>query len=274
MGTAALGLDGKILWTQSELGYQPVHGNGGSPILVGDTLIFSCDGARDPFIVALDSKTGKVLWKTPRNTPALKTFSFSTPLEIKVDGMQQIISPGSGLVASYDPAGGSEIWRVLYGEGYSVVPRPVFANGLVFISSGYEDPVLLAIRADGAKGNVTESHLAWSTKRGAPKTPSVLVVDDNLYFVSDNGIATCVDAKTGKVYWTERLGGNFSASPFYAEGRIYFQNEEGVGFVVKHSQTFELLAKNDLEEQTFASCAAVDTKLFIRSKSHLWCIGQ
>ncbi len=274
MGTAALSLDGKILWSQSELGYEPVHGNGGSPVLVGIWLIFSCDGGRDPFVVALDSMSGKVLWKTPRNTPARKTFSFSTPLAIEVDGIQQIISPGSGLVAAYDPTEGREIWRVRYGEGYSVVPRPVYAQGLIFISSGYDAPELLAIRTAGAKGDVTESHLAWSTKRGAPNTPSVLVVDDLVYFVSDAGIATCADAKTGKVHWNERLGGNFSASPVFAEGRIYFQNEDGVGFVVKHGQTFELLAKNDLEEQTLASFAVIDSRLFIRSKSHLWCIGQ
>ncbi len=274
MGTAALSLDGKILWTQRELSYEPVHGNGGSPILIGDLLIFSCDGGRDPFIAALDSKTGKLLWKTPRNTPAQRTFSFSTPLEIKVDGIQQVISPGSGIVAAYDPTGGSEIWRVRYGEGYSVVPRPVYAQGLIFVSSGYDAPELLVIRTDGAKGDVTESHLAWSSKRGAPNTPSVLVVDDLVYFVSDAGIATCADAKTGKVHWTERLGGNFSASPVFAEGRIYFQNEDGVGFVIKHGKIFELLAKNDLEEQTLASYAVTDSRLFIRSKSHLWCVGQ
>jgi len=191
-----------------------------------------------------------------------------------VNGIQQIISPASGIVAAYDPTGGSEIWRLRYGEGYSVVPRPVYAQGLVFISSGYDAPELLVIRADGAKGDVTESHLAWSTKRGAPNTPSVLVVDNLVYFVSDAGIATCADAKTGKVHWTERLGGNFSASPLCAEGRIYFQNEDGVGFVVKHGPVFELLAKNDLEEQTLASVAVIDSRLFIRSKSHLWCISQ
>jgi outer membrane protein assembly factor BamB len=274
MGTAALNLEGKILWTQRELSYEPVHGNGGSPILFGNLLIFSCDGGRDPFVAALDSETGKLLWKTPRNTPAQRTFSFSTPLKIEVNGVQQVISPGSGLVAAYDPTGGSEIWRVRYGEGYSVVPRPVYAQGLVFVSSGYDAPELLAIRTDGAKGDVTESHLAWSSKRGAPNTPSVLVVDGLVYFVSDAGIATCADAKTGKVHWTERLGGNFSASPVFAEGRIYFQNEDGVGVVVKHGQIFELLARNDLEEQTLASYAVIDTRLFIRSKSHLWCIGQ
>ena len=274
MGTAALSLDGKILWSQRELGYEPRHGNGGSPILIGNLLIFSCDGGQDPFVAALDSKTGKLVWKTPRNTPARKTFSFSTPLAIEVSGIQQIISPGSGLVAAYDPTRGSEIWRVRYGEGYSVVPRPVYAQGLVFISSGFDAPELFAIRTAGAKGDVTESHLAWSTKRGVPNTPSVLVVDDLVYFVSDAGIATCADAKTGKVHWNERLGGNFSASPVFAEGRIYFQNEDGVGLVIKHGQSFTLLAKNDLEEQTLASYAVTDSKLFIRSKSHLWCIGQ
>ena len=184
------------------------------------------------------------------------------------------ISAGSGLAAAYDPKDGREMWRVRYGEGYSVVPRPVFAHGLIFISSGFDHPALLAIRASEDRGDITESHLIWSTQRGVPSTPSVLVVDDAIYFVSDNGIATCAAAKTGKVHWTERLGGNFSASPIFAEGKIYFQSEEGIGFVVEHGKTFKLLAKNDLNEQTLASCAVIDSALFIRSQSHLWRVGE
>jgi outer membrane protein assembly factor BamB len=274
MGTAALDRTGKVLWRQTALQYSPVHGNGGSPVLVGDTLVFSCDGSADPFVVALDARTGQVLWKTPRNSPAKNQFSFATPLAIETDGTTQIISPGSGFVAGYDPAQGREIWRARYGEGYSVITRPVFAHGLLFVSSSYNRPVLYALKPAGATGDVTDTHLAWKHDKGVPNTPSPLVVGDEIYFVSDSGIATCLDARTGSLHWSERLGGGFSASPVLAEGRIYFQNEEGVGTVLQAGKTFEVLAKNDLGERTLASPAVTDGALFLRSRSHLWRIGR
>ena len=133
---------------------------------------------------------------------------------------------------------------------------------------------MLAINPDGARGNVTESHVAWRFRKGVPHTSSLLAVGDELYFVSDNGIAKCLDARTGKVHWDERLGDEFSASPIYAAGRVYFQSEAGVGIVVKAGKTFELLSRNDLEERTLASYAVIDHALFIRSEFHLWRVGQ
>lgn len=274
LGTAALDYSGKILWQQTALQYPPMHGNGGSPALVGDTLVFSCDGETDPFIAALDARTGQVRWKTPRHTPAKNKFSFSTPLAIEVDGVTQIISPGSGFVGGYDPKGGHELWRVRYGEGFSVITRPVFAHGLLFVTSSYNRSVLYAVKPAGAKGDVTDTHLVWKHDKGVPNTPSPLVVGDEIYFVSDSGIATCLDARTGQLHWSERLGGGFSASPVWTEGRIYFQNEEGVGTVLKAGKTFEVLAKNDLGERTLASPAVTDGTIFLRSKSHLWRIGH
>jgi outer membrane protein assembly factor BamB len=274
MGTAALDLAGKVLWRQTSLAYPPVHGTGGSPILVEGSLIFSCDGKSDPFIVALDAATGEVRWKTPRQSPAKKPFSFSTPLALKLGGVTQIISPGSGLVGAYDLKDGHELWRVGYGEGYSVVPRPVFAHDLLFVSSSFDKPVLKAIRPAGAAGDVTESNVAWEWGKGVPHTASMVVVGDELYFVSDAGIASCADARTGDIHWSERLGGNFSASPVVAEGRIYFQNETGIGYVVKAGKTYELLATNELGEPTLASPAVADGTLFIRSEKHLWRIGK
>jgi len=131
-GTACLDLQGKLIWTNRDIHYQPVHGNGGTPILTERTLVFSCDGYEQPFVIALDRAKGTELWKTDRNTNSFKKFSFSTPLLISVNGKQQIVSPSSGVVCAYDPATGREIWRVKY-EGYSVIPRPVFGHGLVFI---------------------------------------------------------------------------------------------------------------------------------------------
>jgi len=274
MGTAALDLSGKVLWKQTGLNYSPVHGNGGSPVLVKDMLIFSCDGARDPMVVALDAQTGEMKWHTPRNTTAHKPFSFSTPLAIDVNGATQVISPGSGFVAGYEPQSGKELWRVRYGEGYSVVPRPVFADGLLFISSGFDAPVLYAIKPDGATGDATESHVAWTARKGAPRTPSVVVSGDELYMVDDSGVASCTDARTGQVYWTHRLDGGFSASLVLADGKVYFQNEDGVGTVIKASKTYEQLSVNDLGERTLASYAVTDHALFIRTEKHLFKISS
>jgi outer membrane protein assembly factor BamB len=274
MGTAALDLAGKVVWRQESLNYPPVHGNGGSPILVDGLLVFNCDAARDPFVAALDAASGAVRWKTPRNTPAKKPFSFATPLAVTVGGATQVISPGSGFVGSYDPKTGAEKWRVSYGEGYSVIPRPVFAHGLLFVSSSFDRPVAKAIRPDGAEGDATSSHVAWEAVKGGPHTASMIVAGDELYYVSDAGIATCADARTGKVHWAERIPGNYSASPFAAEGRVYFQNETGIGTVVRAAREFQNLATNSLGEATLASPAPVDGALFIRSEKHLWRIGK
>jgi outer membrane protein assembly factor BamB len=272
-GTAALDLSGQVVWRNASLKYSPVHGNGGSPIVVDHALIFSCDGASDPFIVALDKANGQVLWRTPRQTAAKKTFSFSTALAITVNGRTQVISPTSGAVIAYNPADGKEIWRVRYPEGYSVVPRPVFGHGLVYVSSAFDQPVVYAIRPDG-QGDVTETHVVWSIPKGAPKTPSPLLVAEDLYFISDGGIMTCADAKSGKIQWQERIGGNFSASPFHADGKIYVQSEEGIGTVLKAGRAFEVLAKNDLKEKTLASCAIDEGVIYMRTANHLWRIQE
>jgi outer membrane protein assembly factor BamB len=274
MGTAALDLAGKVVWKQTTLKYKPRHGAAGSPVLVDGLLVFNCDAEENPFLAALDRDSGDVRWKTDRRTSAVKKFSFSTPTIIEVDGAKQIISAGSGFVGAYNPKDGAEIWKVRYGEGYSVVPRPVFAHGLVFVASGFEKAILLAIDPKDAKGDVTESHVKWQHDRGAPLTSSVVVVGDEVYFVSDNGVASCLDAMTGKVHWTERLGGDFSASPVFAAGRVYFQSEEGTTHVVAADTTFQELATNEIEERTLASAAVSDDALFLRSESHLWRIGQ
>jgi outer membrane protein assembly factor BamB len=271
-GTACLGLDGQVLWRNTSIHYAPVHGSGGSPILAGKRLVFSCDGADERFLVALNCDTGRLLWKTDRGGEAVKKFSFSTPLLITVNGRQQIISPGSNMVGAYDPETGREIWHVDY-EGYSVVPRPAYGQGLVFVSTGFEAPVLLAIRPDG-HGDVTATHVAGKTRRGAPLTPSPLVVGRDLYLVADNGLASCLDAHTGRVHWQQRVPGNYSASPLYADGRVYLQSEEGTGVVLKAGHRFQELARSALDEPSLASCAAAGGALFIRTENHLYCVRR
>lgn len=271
-GTACLSSKGDVVWKQ-QIKYSPVHGPGGSPALWRDLLLVSCDGSDAQFVAALDRKTGRVRWNSPREpNDYFKKFAFSTPLVIDVKGATQVISQGASSATAYDPANGRPIWRVRYAEGYSVVPRPVYGHGLVFISTGFDRPTLIAVRPDG-RGDVTESHVVWRLDRGAPNTPSPLLVGDELYVVSDSGTATCLDAKTGTVHWRERVGGASSASPIHAAGRIYFLDEAGVAMVVKPGKTFERLARNEVKARTFASPAAIEGALFLRTDRHLYRIN-
>jgi outer membrane protein assembly factor BamB len=269
-GTAALTTAGDIVW-KTKLPYESQHGNGGSPALYGDLLIVSCDGSDAAFVVALDKHTGKVRWKTPRRRPWDQ--AYSTPLVIRVGEQDEIVSVGAYRAAAYDPRSGKEIWRVSYRDGFSNVPRPVYGHGMLYIATGFQQPSLLAARVDGT-GDVTSTHVAWSLQRGAPHTPSPLLVADELYVISDIGIASCVDAKTGTVHWQQRIGGNHSASPIFADGRVYFLSEEGIATVIAPGRDFRKLATNQLDGRTLASMAVSGGSIFIRSHTHLYRIGK
>ena len=268
MGTACLDLQGKIIWKNETIKYSSVHGNGGTPVLVNGKLIFSCDGSRNPFVMALDAKLGNEVWRVNRSGNAKRKFSFSTPLVLRTAAHTQVLLPGSDMIGAYDPHTGREIWKATF-SGYSVIPRPVVGHGMVYFSSGFDRATTIALKL-GGKGDVTESHAGWSLAKGAPHTPSMLLVGDELYMVSDGGIASCVEAKTGEVIWTERIGGGHSASPIYAAGKLYFSNEAGVVTVLAVGKKFTVLAKNDLGERTLASPAVADGALFIRTAGHLW----
>jgi outer membrane protein assembly factor BamB len=274
MGTACLrAKDGSTVWTQETLRYSPVHGNGGSPVLAGDKLVFNIDGADRQLVAALDRKTGKVAWRTPRDVKVPKHFSFSTPTLITVDGRPQVISAGSGVVMALDPGTGKEIWRVRYGTGYSVVPRPVYGNGLVYLSSGYDTAMLYAIRPDGA-GDVTGTHVAWTAKAGAPRNASPLLVGDALVVAADDGLVTCFDAKTGKERWSERVGQAYSASPVFAGGLIYLLDEDGVATVLKPGPAFDEVATNKMGERALASPAVDGDALLLRTEKALYRIEK
>ena len=270
-GTAALTTSGAIVW-KTQLPYESQHGSGGSPMLFGDLLIFSCDGNDvEAFVVALDKNTGKQRWKTNRRRPSDQ--AYSTPLVIKVGDQDQLISIGAYRAAAYDPLTGREIWRVGYPDGFSNVPRPVYGHGLVFIATGFNDPTLIAVRPDG-QGDVTRTHIAWTVERGAPLTPSPLLVGDELYVVSDIGVLSCLDARTGETIYQARLPGSYSASPVFVDGRIYFQSEEGVTSVVAPGKEFRKLANNRVDGGTLASMAVSGGSLFLRSDTHLYRISQ
>lgn len=279
-GTACLTTDGKVVWRTNELRYNHVHGPGGSPVIFEDLLILNCDGSDIQFVVALDKSTGKIRWKKKRehisedrltgksNVP----MAYSTPLLVEVKGTMQLLSCGADSIVSYNPRTGNEYWWFRY-DGYSNVPRPVVGNGLVFVSSGYDSPQFYAVRVDGS-GDVTDTHLEWTMKKASPLNPSPLLIGDELYLVSDNGIATCLDSVSGEQHWQERIGGNFSASPTMADGRIYLLDEDGKTTVIAPRKTFEKLATNKLEGRTLATPAIVDESIFLRTDTHLYRIEK
>ena len=269
-GTAAVSTAGEVLWT-ARFPYVTQHGYGGSPILYDDLLILNGDGYDVAFVLALDTRTGEVRWKADREEPVSQ--AYSTPLAINVDGQDQIVSVAAFRASAHDPATGAELWRVRYGRGFSNVPRPVYGNGLVFIATGFQTPSMLAVRADGA-GDVTDTHVAWTLRRGAPHTPSPLLVGSELYMVSDYGVLTCIASESGEVHWQHRIGGNYSASPVFADGRIYLQSEEGKTTVIAPGTTYSELAVNQLDGSTLASMAVADGSFFLRTDSHLYRISD
>ena len=219
-GTACVDTStGQTLWQRRDLPCNHWRGPGSSPILFEDLLIVHFDGYDLQYVVALDKATGATRWKTNRDIDYgtddgdLKK-AFCTPTIISVQGQLQLISPAAKAAIAYDPRTGRELWRIRYAN-HSATARPLFGHGLVFLNSGFSKAELFAVRPDG-QGDVTDTHIAWSTDRGIGSKPSHLLVDDLLYVVHDQGTASCLEALTGKLVWQKRLGGNFSASPLYA----------------------------------------------------------
>ena len=280
-GTACLKLDGTVVWKRV-IPYYQHHGPATSPVLADGTLVIQCDGYThsyyddqvkegvdaNQFVIGLDPETGEIRWKTARESQ----HSYSTPLVAKVDGRTQVICAGGNGVWAYDPSDGTELWFCKY-TGYSVVPKPVAAQGLIFVCTGYDNPSLFAIR-EGASGDCTRTHVAWKASRSVPLLSSPIVVGDHLYMVNDRGIASCLDIHTGKAAWSKRLEGTFAASPISAGDRIYFPSEEGVTFVLRASPKFEELARNPLDGKLAASPAVAGNRLYLRSEKHLYCIGD
>lgn len=268
-GTAKLSAnDGAILWRCQELDYPPVHGNGGSPVLFEDKLYVICDGSSDPFVAAIDATSGKVAWKTLRSVPARISHSFGTPFILQTQAQSLMLAPGPNHFAAYDTRTGQEVWKVR-ADGWSVVPQPVISGNLVIYNHDYDSPELIAIRL-GGQGDVTDSHIAWRNRRGAPSTPTPILVGDELYYVSDTGVASCVNAQTGEHYWMERLGGNYSASPILTNGLLLFLSEDGEATWLRPSTTFEKVAENQLPGRTFATPVVVAGELLIRTNTHLY----
>ena len=273
-GTACLDLTGKKLWENRSFFYQPQHGNGGSPVLADGNLIFSCDGRDEQFILALKATNGARAWKFTRPTEATKKFAFATAAVFTIGGKKQVISPGADMVNALDPATGKEFWHATY-EGYSNVPMPAFGDGLVYVSSAFDTPEVLAIDPTGT-GNVTESHVKWVETKYAPKTPSMIFDDGLLYMLTDSGIVACREAKSGKLLWeSDRILRDCSASPVLCEGKLYALDEFGKCAILAAGRTYKLLGSNEIAgEKTLASIAVDDGAIYLRGEKALYCIRE
>jgi outer membrane protein assembly factor BamB len=276
-GTACLDAKtGRVLWKR-RLPVDHQFGPGSSPILWRNLLLLVRDGNDKQYVAALDKETGKTAWKTERppinaDSPIVKK-SFITPLLLTNQGRVQLLCPAAHWVVSYDPMTGKELWRARHGEGFSSGSSPVFGHGLAIFSTGHMKAQLVALRVDG-QGDVTATHFAWKTLRQVPVMSSPVLAGDEVYWVSDEGMASCGDARTGEIQWQERLGGLHLASPLYAEGRVYFFAQDGRTTVVKAGKQFEKLAENRIEGTLVATPAIVDETIFLRTDSSLYRIGK
>jgi outer membrane protein assembly factor BamB len=289
---AALNFDGGVLWTNRDVKFYSRHGLGASPLLYENLLIMPYDGSNPvatagqwpnnsdeerlgwqipwdkAIIMARNAKTGSRVWFAKRG---LSRIAHVSPIIVPVDGTNQLISGAGDRMQGFDLKTGKLIWSV-YQQGEGVTPSPVASRDLLFTSSGFEKTTLRAIRLGGATGDVTQTHIAWEQKKGVPTQPSLLYVKPYLYAITDGGIATCYQEKTGDVVWQERVGGNFSASPVFADGRIYFLSEAAETTVIAPGPEFKVLAKNKLEGKCQASMAVSGGKFFIRTDKNLICI--
>jgi outer membrane protein assembly factor BamB len=263
--------DGKEVWRTSPGKLLSVHGFCSSPILYKDTVILNGDQDGDGYLVALDKTTGKERWRAERPN---HTRSYCTPLIVEAGGRTQLVLSGSKCVAAYDPDSGKRLW-IIDGPTEQYVASLVYTEGLLFLTTGFPEYHLMAIRPDG-HGNVTRSHVAWHHRKLPPKeasyVPSPIAHGNYFFVVSDLGFASCFEARTGKRLWMHKLGRHHSASPVAAEGRLYFTSDEGDTCVVAAGPKFEVLAKNSLGEECYASPAIAEGCLFIRTTQHLYCI--
>ena len=263
----------KILWTRRDLTCDFEVGPGSSPVLYGNMLILTMDGMDKQFTIALDKKNGATIWKQDRSTDfgdlsQDQRKSFNTPVFVAENGKTQMISSGAQAAFGYDPRNGKELWRLRF-RGFSHSSRPLLGPGIVYLNTGFGRPDLLAVRLGGS-GDITESHVLWRYGKNVPAKPSPLLIGDLLYFVDDSGVATCLEAKTGKEVWKHRLGDSFSASPVYADGRIYCFSEAGKVTILKPGRQFESLAENEMPAGFMASPAIAGKALYLRTKTHLY----
>jgi outer membrane protein assembly factor BamB len=272
---------GKPLWKSTELKLDHKEGPGSSPVIYKDLFLLHCDGTDVQYVAALDKNTGKLAWRTNRATdfggkPGDLRKAYNIPLIINENGRDVMISVSAYRVFAYDPNDGRQIWSCNT-PGFSVVPRPVYADGVVYVCTGFMNAELWAIRT-GGQGDVTNTHVLWKSKQGVSLKPSIILKDSRIYMVSDNGVARCLDAKTGEQVWQKRVDGKYTASPVVtADGLIYFFSEHGLTTVIRadpNAKEPEIVAENELEGRFMASPAIVGKSLFLRTDKCLYRIER
>ena len=275
-GTACLDTkSGKKLWQRRDLHCDHFRGAGASPILYGELLFLTFDGFDKQYVAALNKKTGETVWKKDRainyrTTNGDYKKAWGTPAIRVVDGKPQLISSAAMATLAYDPKTGAELWKVYHG-GMNVTAPPLYGHDKVFLCTGDGGLRLLAVHA-GGHGDVTDTGIDWKVKNkgSVPSHSSPILVEDLLYMVSNGGIISCLEAKSGETVWQERVGGKFWASPLYADGRLYFFDEDGLGHVAAAGRTWKKLATNKLDAGCRASPAAAGNSLFVRTHTHLY----
>jgi outer membrane protein assembly factor BamB len=276
----------RVIWERRDIECNHFRGAGSSPVLFRDLLLMHFDGSDVQFAMALDKKTGKTVWQTKRSIdfqdldkngkPAAEgdlRKAFATPQVERINGRWEMISLGAKAAYGYDPFTGKELWRVEERAQHSASTRPVIGHGMIFFPTGFSAGQLLAVRT-GGQGLITDTHVAWRVKRSVPNKPSILLVDDLIYMVGDAGIASCIDAKTGQEVWQKRIGGEYSASPVYADGRLWFFSEDGKTTVVKPGRVFEQVGENRLDDGFLASPAIAGKAFYLRTRTHLYRIEE
>lgn len=268
---------GEVLWSRV-LPVKHYVGPGSSPVLYEDLLVLTYDGANVQFVTALDKQTGETVWRTDR--PPIRSEepdfrkSYCTPVLFHAAGRDQLAVTGAQWIVSYNPRTGEELWRADHGSGYSVVPRPVTTDGVVYFSTGFSFPEIIAVRADG-QGDVTSTHVLARSRQQAPTMPSPLLVGDRLLTVSDKGVGVCLDLSLENTMWRKRLGGNYSASPLLAGGLAYFFNQDGLTTVIDpESDEARTVSQNQLDGTIMATPAVVDGRMYLRTDQGLYCLGE
>ena len=283
-GTTAIDTNsGKEIWKRTDLECRHFRGPGSSPIIFQDMLILTMDGVDFQYVIALDKKTGKTKWKTERSTkwddvePDGKIRgdgdlrkAYTTPTFMKVSGKTIMISPGAKSCFAYNPINGKELWNITY-SGYSNASRTVIYKDNAIINSGYGKPHLISVKIDPrAVGDISGTHINWDIFKRVPKRSSPIIVGDQLYMTTDEGILTCLDAKTGESNWSDRMPGHYSASPIFADGKLYFFSEMGHCYVIAPGGDYNLISKNKLDSGFMASPAISGKAIYARSKTHLY----
>jgi outer membrane protein assembly factor BamB len=268
MVAACFTVDGDLVWKKAVGEYLSQHGFCSSPVLYKDLLILNGDSDGDAFLAALEPRTGRERWRTARPN---RTRSFSTPLVIDVHGRPQMVLSGSKSIAAFDPATGEPLW-VVDSPTDKFVATVACADGVVLATGTSPAHTLVGIRPDG-RGNVTKTHVLWGDLKGAAYVPSPVAIGRHFFLVSDAGIASCIEARTGKKLWTERLGARHKASPLVIGKYVYSLADDGQMFVLKADTRFEVVSRNRIDGNCHATPAVSRGQLFIRTTEYLYCIG-